>query len=38
MKKRILWLVLYLVVIFAIMTYGVYGVGYDSQAFIYGGF
>ena len=29
---------LYLVVIFAIMTYGVYGVGYDSQAFIYGGF
>lgn len=30
--------VLYLVVIFAIMTYGVYGIGYDSQAFIYGGF
>lgn len=30
--------VLYLVVIFVIMTYGVYGVGYDSQAFIYGGF
>lgn len=30
--------VLYLVVIFGIMTYGAYGMGYDSQAFIYGGF
>lgn len=29
---------LYLVVIFGIMTYGAYGMGYDSQAFIYGGF
>ncbi len=29
---------LYLTVIFGIMTYGVYGMGYDSQAFIYGGF
>ena len=29
---------LYLIVIFGIMTYGVYGIGYDSQAFIYGGF
>lgn len=29
---------LYLIVIFGIMTYGVYGMGYDSQAFIYGGF
>lgn len=29
---------LYLLVIFGIMTYGVYGMGYDSQAFIYGGF
>lgn len=29
---------LYLVAIFGIMTYGVYGMGYDSQAFIYGGF
>lgn len=28
----------YLVVIFGIMTYGAYGMGYDSQAFIYGGF
>ncbi len=30
--------VLYLIAIFGIMTYGVYGMGYDSQAFIYGGF
>ncbi|MDE7246301.1 MAG: hypothetical protein K2N43_00265 [Lachnospiraceae bacterium] len=29
---------LYLIAIFGIMTYGVYGMGYDSQAFIYGGF
>lgn len=29
---------MYLVAIFGIMTYGVYGMGYDSQAFIYGGF
>ena len=29
---------LYLIVIFGIMTYGVYGMGYDPQAFIYGGF
>lgn len=29
---------LYLFAIFGIMTYGVYGMGYDSQAFIYGGF
>lgn len=29
---------LYLLAIFGIMTYGVYGMGYDSQAFIYGGF
>ena len=29
---------LYLIVIFGIMTYGIYGMGYDSQAFIYGGF
>lgn len=29
---------LYLVVIFGIMTYGAYGMGYDLQAFIYGGF
>lgn len=29
---------MYLIAIFAIMTYGVYGMGYDSQAFIYGGF
>lgn len=29
---------LYLAVIFGIMTYGAYGMGYDSQAFIYGGF
>lgn len=29
---------LYLVVIFGIITYGAYGMGYDSQAFIYGGF
>lgn len=29
---------LYLVVIFGIMTFGVYGMGYDAQAFIYGGF
>lgn len=29
---------LYLLVIFGIMTYGVYGMGYDAQAFIYGGF
>lgn len=29
---------LYLVVIFSIMTYGAYGMGYDPQAFIYGGF
>lgn len=29
---------LYLVVIFGVMTYGVYGMGYDSRAFIYGGF
>lgn len=27
-----------LIAIFGIMTYGVYGIGYDSQAFIYGGF
>lgn len=31
------WLV-YLAAIFAVMTYGVYGAGYDAQAFIYGGF
>ena len=29
---------LYLAAIFGIMTYGVYGMGYDAQAFIYGGF
>lgn len=29
---------LYLLAIFGIITYGVYGMGYDSQAFIYGGF
>ena len=29
---------LYLIAVFGIMTYGVYGMGYDSQAFIYGGF
>ena len=28
----------YLAAIFGIMTYGVYGMGYDAQAFIYGGF
>lgn len=30
--------ILYLVVIFGIMTFGGYGQGYDAQAFIYGGF
>ena len=29
---------LYLIAIFGIMTFGFYGMGYDSQAFIYGGF
>lgn len=29
---------LYLAAIFGIMTFGAYGMGYDSQAFIYGGF
>ncbi len=29
---------LYLTAIFGIMTFGVYGQGYDAQAFIYGGF
>lgn len=29
---------LYLAAIFGIMTFGVYGQGYDAQAFIYGGF
>lgn len=31
------WIV-YLAAIFGIMTFGVYGQGYDAQAFIYGGF
>lgn len=30
--------VIYLIAIFGVMTYGVYGMGYDAQAFIYGGF
>ncbi|MDE7359809.1 MAG: MBOAT family protein, partial [Lachnospiraceae bacterium] len=30
--------ILYLAAIFGIMTFGVYGQGYDAQAFIYGGF
>ncbi|MCM1153753.1 MAG: hypothetical protein NC392_00190 [Roseburia sp.] len=29
---------LYLAAIFGIMTFGIYGMGYDAQAFIYGGF
>lgn len=30
--------ILYLIAIFGIMSFGVYGTGYDAQAFIYGGF
>ena len=30
--------ILYLIAIFGIMSFGVYGAGYDAQAFIYGGF